>query len=93
MKAAGDRYILNYLAQPGCPGCSTIDAKFVDGFIEATGAKWQPRSIGAHRCSYLSARLRELWKNERLIREIASVPYDLTCLGFPRWVHLYHLNK
>lgn len=71
---------------------SVVDSYFVDDYISACG----PKSIdympyGAHRVPQLGRDLAAMYKEGKLVRNIAGLG-DMHSMGFPAWVYEYKLK-
>lgn len=69
---------------------STLDMNFVDAYIDATNAPFEPMILGAHRCAMLAADMLALHKQGVLNKYILGNPGMGT--GWPKWVYTYCLD-
>lgn len=70
----------------------TLNAEFVDDYLDYTEAPFKCMILGAHRCDQLAADLRTLWKRGDLKRWACGVQ-GMSGTGFPKWVWSYYLAK
>lgn len=81
----GRRIIENF---PRC--VDILDEKFVDDYIEGTGASFKPMMFGAHKCARFNEDLSRMFKDGWLDRSRVSISIGM---GFPNWVYSYRLSK
>lgn len=82
------KWIANYLLRVG--SVDILCADFVDEYIEATKAKYQPTFFGAFKCRRLSNDLRRMHDEGFLRRSVYGLGAGWHS-GFPKWVHSYRL--
>lgn len=88
-------WIVEYIAsQPGgVRHFDTLNAAFVDAYIDATGASWKPTALpnSAFLCPRLAADLRALYDAGTLTRQAIGMSPGDAAMGFPKWVYSYRL--
>jgi hypothetical protein len=72
---------------------STLDAYFVDDYIEYTEAPFKGMILGAHRCDQLAADLKKLHDRGDLKRWACGVGGGMSGQGFPKWIWSYYLTN
>lgn len=69
---------------------STLDAAFVDAYIDYAEAPFKLMILGAHRCDALTADLKALYDEGVLDRWACGVG-GMSGMGFPKWIWSYYL--
>lgn len=69
---------------------STLDADFVDDYLQDTNATFRPMLMGAHSCHMLARDLRQLANDGILLCCIIGNPDRGQ--GWPKWCYTYKLN-
>lgn len=67
---------------------SVLDAPFVDAYVQATGARFERRPWGAHKCRQLGLDLSNLHSRWVLHRYRVGLARTWQ-RGFPTWVYVY----
>jgi hypothetical protein len=67
----------------------SLHSYFVDAYIEATGARFQPKVLGAHLCDQLIRDMKELHDQGVLTRHRSGV--EGMGRGWPKWVWAYRV--
>ena len=88
-------WILNYLEAKQKPvlyrvRVDVLDSKFVDDYLQATGAKHSMMMYGAHKCRQLGRDLAALADIKQLERQRIGIG-GMAGMGFPSWVWSYSL--
>lgn len=86
----GEEYILEYLRKRQY--VDILDADFIDGFIEITGAEYRAMAFGAAKCPTAGRLLGSMYKQGILKRFASGLPAGDSSMGFPKWVYSYSLN-
>lgn len=84
-------WIEEYLRASRLPGVDVLTREFVEDYIVATGAKFQPMAWGAHRCLQLGNDLRAMKRLGKLERHRVGLAGNWQP-GFPTWVWSYKLS-
>ncbi len=82
------RWLWSYI-NAKASGANILDAKFVDDYAEATGAKVTFTNWGANKCSQLGRDLSHMATNYMLNRTRYGLPTGSWQPGFPKWVWSY----
>jgi hypothetical protein len=72
--------------------CDVLDREFVEGYVDATGAKVKVMPFGADKCAQLGRDLSAMFRAGRLSRWANGI-WGGSSEGFPRWVYSYSLPK
>jgi hypothetical protein len=92
-KAKRLEWLMSYFsARPSHWYENTLNADFVQEYIDATNAPHTIRIMGANTCPTLARDLHTLYKQGKLER-ISAGTGDMHILGFPSWTWAYRLSN
>ena len=83
--------LVEILNQPHDTSVDSLNQVFVDAYLEATDAPFDPMAYGAHRSAMLGRDLSTLHKQGYVDRGRIGLS-DMRGMGFPAWVYCYSLN-
>lgn len=83
-------WILSRMRRDGC-SVDVLNRDFVDDYVEATGAPYDPMPYGADKCKQLGRDLSQMTKEGTLER--VAVGLAGVGMGFPKWVWSYRLKE
>lgn len=85
------KWLLAWMRQHG--QADTLNTQLVDDYIDATGAKFKPRMLGAFECPRLAQDLGRMAFFGYAERHTTGIGDGLCHQGFPRWVWSYAPGK
>jgi len=83
--------LVEILCQPHDTSVDSLNQVFVDAYLEATDAPFDPMAYGAHRSAMLGRDLSTLHKQGYLDRGRIGLS-DMRGMGFPAWIYCYSLS-